>query len=338
MENSRVQYNTEQQGMQGVSFKIDPEFQNKIPPIGADEFKQLRENILAAGEVYEPLVVWNGILVDGHNRWKVIQERPEIKWSVREMHFDDKWAAFEWMYKNQLGRRNLTDEQRTYTIGKMYEARKKSVGAPAANKNAEKQIAQNGPIVSTTDKQKHGVSGEIAVELNIGRNTVRRAEHFAKGVDALREVSPEAADKVLTGKSNIPKYGVADIANMEPAEVAGVAEAIISGKPEVKAPEKPKKPRNPNSYVGFTHADRELKATIDNSIASATGAVESQAFDVDDLLEEIRVNGESYIRGLTTTLSIRTDILKDDDAKKRVSVGISNIIQNIVKVRGEYVR
>lgn len=337
MENSQVQYNTEQQGMQGVSFKIDPEFQNKIPPIGADEFKQLRENILAAGEVYEPLVVWNGILVDGHNRWKVIQERPEIKWSVREMHFDDKWAAFEWMYKNQLGRRNLTDEQRTYTIGKMYEARKKSVGEHKGNQYTEMESGQNVHI-PTPYEVKQGTAGQIGKELSIDGRTVRRAEHFAKGVDALREVSPEAADKVLTGKSNIPKYGVADIANMEPAEVAGVAEAIISGKPEVKAPEKPKKPRNPNSYVGFTHADRELKATIDNSIASATGAVESQAFDVDDLLEEIRVNGESYIRGLTTTLSIRTDILKDDDAKKRVSVEISNIIQNIVKVRGEYVR
>ena len=46
--------------------RIDPEFANKIPPIGEEEFNQLRENILAAGEVFEALVVWNGVLVDGH--------------------------------------------------------------------------------------------------------------------------------------------------------------------------------------------------------------------------------------------------------------------------------
>lgn len=83
-----------------ADFRIDPEFQGKIPPIGEDEYKQLCENILEAGEVYEPLVVWNGVLIDGHNRWKVIQEFPNIKWRVREMQFPDKWAAFEWMYRN----------------------------------------------------------------------------------------------------------------------------------------------------------------------------------------------------------------------------------------------
>ncbi len=53
---------------------------------------------------------------------------PELKWHTRELDFADKWGAFEWMYKNQLGRRNLTDEQRTMLIGKMYEARKNAQG------------------------------------------------------------------------------------------------------------------------------------------------------------------------------------------------------------------
>jgi len=40
----------------------------------------------------------------------------------------------------------------------------------------------------------------IAKELGVGQKTVERAEKFAKGVDALKEVSPEAADKVPTLK------------------------------------------------------------------------------------------------------------------------------------------
>ena len=100
--------------------RIDPEFRDKIPPLTDAEFEQLRENILKDGEVYEPICVWHGTIIDGHNRWKVIQENPEIPHRFKEMDFDDKWAAFEWMYRKQLGRRNLTDEQRTYMIGKMY--------------------------------------------------------------------------------------------------------------------------------------------------------------------------------------------------------------------------
>ena len=191
--------------MEVVELKINEEFRSKIPPLTEAEFEQLRENILSDGEVYEPIVTWNGTIVDGHNRWRIIQEHPEIPYKVKEMEFTDKWAAFNWMYRKQLGRRNLADEQKTYIIGKMYEARKKSVGAPKGNTNAEKQSAQNGQVVSKSDKEGHGVSGEIAMELNIGRNTVRRAEHFAKGIDALREVSPEAADKIINGKAKVVK-------------------------------------------------------------------------------------------------------------------------------------
>ena len=38
-----------------IELKIDPEFRDKIPPLTDAEFEQLRENILADGEVYEPI-------------------------------------------------------------------------------------------------------------------------------------------------------------------------------------------------------------------------------------------------------------------------------------------
>ena len=92
--------------------KVDPEFQNKIPPLTEEEFRQLEENIMDAGEVYEPITVWNDTIIDGHNRYKIVLMHPGIRWRVREARFEDKWGAFDWMYKNQLGRRNLTEEQR----------------------------------------------------------------------------------------------------------------------------------------------------------------------------------------------------------------------------------
>ena len=64
--------------------KIDPEFQNKIPPLTEDEYRQLEENILEAGKVFEPITVWNGTIVDGHNRYRIIMEHPFLEWSVRE--------------------------------------------------------------------------------------------------------------------------------------------------------------------------------------------------------------------------------------------------------------
>ena len=48
-----------------INLKIDPEFQNQIPPLTDDEYKQLEENILKEGKLLSPLIVWNNTLVDG---------------------------------------------------------------------------------------------------------------------------------------------------------------------------------------------------------------------------------------------------------------------------------
>ena len=112
-----------------MELNIDYEFQSKIPPLTADELFRLQESILAEGRLINPIVVWNGIIVDGHNRYKFISKHPEIKYDIYEKHFDDRNEAIAWICKNQLGRRNLTPEQKKYLIGKQYEAEKATHGA-----------------------------------------------------------------------------------------------------------------------------------------------------------------------------------------------------------------
>ena len=57
---------------------IDPEFADKIPPLTEEEYRLLEENILADGKIISPLITWNGIIVDGHNRYRILQAHPEI--------------------------------------------------------------------------------------------------------------------------------------------------------------------------------------------------------------------------------------------------------------------
>lgn len=66
-----------------INLKIDPEFQSQIPPLTDDEFKQLEENILKEGKLLSPLIVWNNTLVDGHNRYAILQKHPEIYFPLR---------------------------------------------------------------------------------------------------------------------------------------------------------------------------------------------------------------------------------------------------------------
>ena len=108
--------------------RIDPEFAEKIPPLTPEEYEQLEANILAEGAVLSPLIIWNDVIVDGHNRYRIIQQHPEITFSTHEKKFSDRYEAIAWICKNQLGRRNLTLQQKRYLIGKQYEAEKSAHG------------------------------------------------------------------------------------------------------------------------------------------------------------------------------------------------------------------
>lgn len=90
--------------------EIDEEFQNLIPPLTEDEFKQLEENCLNDGKISESLKVWNDngkqILIDGHHRYKVAQKH-NLPYTIEEKHFESRNDVVAWMCNEQLGRRNL---------------------------------------------------------------------------------------------------------------------------------------------------------------------------------------------------------------------------------------
>ena len=87
--------------------KILKELEVLIPPLTSEEFKQLERNILEEG-IRDPLVTWKGILVDGHNRYRIATEY-DIDYVTVEKEFSDMNAVKIWMATNQLGRRNLSD-------------------------------------------------------------------------------------------------------------------------------------------------------------------------------------------------------------------------------------
>ena len=58
------------------ALKIDPEFQGKIPPLTFEELNQLEANILRDGRIINPIIVWQGLIVDGHNRYTIAKKHP----------------------------------------------------------------------------------------------------------------------------------------------------------------------------------------------------------------------------------------------------------------------
>ncbi len=80
--------------------RIDPEFEEKIPPLTEDEFLLLEQNIVADGEVLDPLIIWNNTILDGHNRYRILKKHPEIPFKTYPKDFSDKYAAIAWICNN----------------------------------------------------------------------------------------------------------------------------------------------------------------------------------------------------------------------------------------------
>ena len=215
-----------------IVLQIDPEFSALIPPLTKDEFEQLEKNIMADG-CRDSIVAWKGVIIDGHNRYKICNKHG-IDFRVKSMNFECREDAIIWICENQRGRRNIHSEQWDYLLGKEYEMTKRKVGNP--NFSQLDQIGQIGNSSKSTRKilvEKHGLS----------EGTIQRSQYFAKGVDAIGEVSPKAKEKILSGESKLTKGLIQNVRNMSEQEVKTLAKGIEKGI-KVEPPKKPRAKRN----------------------------------------------------------------------------------------------
>lgn len=207
---------------------IDPEFRDKIPPLTEEEFTLLEENILTDGAVFSPLIVWDGTILDGHNRYEIIQKHPELTYAVQRLPFDNRYEAISWICKHQLGRRNLTPQQKKYLIGQRYDAEKMAQGGDRKSGDAISRgqidlLISQGSTNNATRKK-------IAAESGTSDSYVKRADRFAKGVDAAEEVLPGIKQEILTGAIKPTETAVAAVAKAEPEERPRLAAALKTTK------------------------------------------------------------------------------------------------------------
>ena len=175
--------------------KIDPEFQSKIPPLQFEEEQQLEQNIIAEGRLLNPIITWNGYILDGHTRYRILKKHGFIKFEVEEIQLANKYEALAWICKNQLGRRNLSPERKKFLLGKEYESTKLAVGAPLGSKHGIRKCGQNDHIFTESR-----TCQRIASEHGVGEKTVRCAEKYSQGIDAAEEAVPGAQEEILTGR------------------------------------------------------------------------------------------------------------------------------------------
>lgn len=155
-----------------MSIVIDKEFESLIPPLSAEEFQQLEENCLRDG-IRDALIVWeqdgNDILIDGHNRFRIVGKHPTIQFNIKRMQFADRNEAIRWIILNQFGRRNLSAYDRSLLALKL-----KPVIAEKAESNlhlSDGKGCQKSDKVKPIDTKK-----ELAKVAGVSHDTIHKVE------------------------------------------------------------------------------------------------------------------------------------------------------------------
>lgn len=223
------------------SIKVDKEFESLIPDLSKEEYEQLDQNIQKDG-CTDPIKVWAGhdLILDGHNRFKICKER-SIEYKTHPIELETREDAINWIIENQLGRRNLTDSQRSYLRGKRY--------------NIEKNRPKAG------DQSDHlKTSEKIAKEEKIGSATVRRDAKYADAVDRLKdEAGPEFSKKLIKEEIKLPKTDVINLAKKPAEERAALVDEIQKGAKRLSEAENALETKRTNAKEIFAKAGSDIE-------------------------------------------------------------------------------
>ena len=302
---------------------IDPEFEAKCPPLTEDELSQLEENILEEGLVLMPLIVWNDTIVDGHNRYRIAQAHPGIGFRTHEKRFNNRYEALSWICKNQLGRRNLTPMQKKYLVGERYDAEKNitSFNGNQHTLSRESGLGQNDP-----DQKAHGTRTKVAKETNTSESYVKRADQYAKGINAAEEVLPGIKNDLLTGKYKPKETDVAAIARASPEERREKAEQLRV------IPEKKLKSDNNHSQQSSPKRRRQDYAEIDQIYDELKAPKRA---DEDSAMVSLRYVARNMVETCDVLFTNFPGLLEKPAYKAQVIETMQEPKQYILKLEGE---
>ena len=124
------------------------------------------------------------------------------------LSFESREEVLAWICKNQLGRRNLTPEQKKFLIRKQYSVEHRKPGGngnnqhtAAAKKTAPEKLCQIDTISPTASKA--SVRKQIAERNNVSESYVARSEKFMRGLEIMEQMVPGMQEKILSGQFKV---------------------------------------------------------------------------------------------------------------------------------------
>jgi hypothetical protein len=204
---------------------IDEQFKSLLPALDEQTYAMLEASLLENGCMH-PLVLWNGILIDGHNRYEICQKH-EIPFATVEKEFGGRDEALIWIITTQVSRRNLTPIQLSYFRGLHYRADKRIITNEAGRNQYEQTYEVD--VQNEQQPKNQTTADHLAGQYNVSYMTIRRDAEVSVAIDAIGANSPEAKREILSGSVEITRKHLRELASGSDDEIKAAAESIAEG-------------------------------------------------------------------------------------------------------------
>jgi hypothetical protein len=187
--------------------KVRPPF-SELFPIDPETLERIKEHMRIHGfDLSQPVIVWDGVLVDGHTKLKAASENGIGEIPACEKHFLSEEEAIEYAIHNQVDRRNLTDGDILRLVEML--DKKKEVGRP-------KKITSGDVISEAAPNEGHLFDDPK-------KGLIRQI------LDPVKRTSATTARMIGTSSAKVEKARtILDRVNLDPAIKQGVLDGEIS--------------------------------------------------------------------------------------------------------------
>ncbi len=220
-----------------MEIRINPLFRDLLPALTSEEKEGLEKDILKEG-CREPLIIWDGTIIDGHNRYSICKKH-NIEFKILEKDFKSEDHAIVWMSNNQSHRRNLNNAWKI-EIGLIEKDALLRIGekkkATTIHNQERDILGRVKPLVSENDSSgKHSTRKEIAKKAKVSTGLVGMAEQVKKKAPEAWEKAKKDEIAISTAyKEMTKKEGKKKAEKKKEDTQKKLAKSVEKNRPQIK--------------------------------------------------------------------------------------------------------
>lgn len=300
----------------GRQLKIKKEFKNLIRPLHRQEYLQLEENILADG-CRDPIITWNGYIVDGHNRYEICTKH-DVDFKVLEKHFSCDEEAIAWICANQLGRRNISEETRKFLIGMQYESEKivnTMKNATGNNQYNDEDDLADGDLDTEpySLRSGHRTAHRIGEENHISAGTVLKYAQYTRALESIGTKEPELVPKILSGRYKISHKNVVAMSELADDELKQINKRLN---------------RSKNPYFQYTQS-RNVLQNIPKDSPPPPSIKDMPAYDPDAEVTELTLTMPTWVSSIKRTQNNANLSIITPKAREKLTAALVSLKENV---------